>query len=277
MVRLHSLPVTVIWFILNYSSSQTIPLLAARGISRRFANTVAVHEVDIHLACGDVVGFLGLNGAGKTTTLRMLCGTLAADSGEIFIDGFDVRREPQAARARLGFLPDTPPLYPELSVDEFLRYCARLRRLPKAHITDSVERVKQQTGLESRGRQRIAGLSRGYQQRLGIAQAIIHQPTVVVLDEPTNGLDPRQIEEIRTLIAALSGHAAVLLSTHLLAEVYAVCNRVLIIHKGVIAYQSTLDALSGPDALAQTFFRITGETAGVETAGVEATKPEASR
>ncbi len=219
---------------------QAPTLLEARGISRTFGRTVAVRNLDIRLRRGDVTGFLGLNGAGKTTTLRMLCGTLAADSGVIQIDGIDLRSDPQAARARLGFLPDTPPLYPELSVDEYLTYCARLRNLPRAHIADSIQRVKIQTGLESHGAKRIAGLSRGYRQRLGIAQAIVHQPPLIVLDEPTTGLDPRQIEEIRALITALSKHAAVLLSTHLLAEVRAVCNRVAIIHAGEIAHQSAI-------------------------------------
>ncbi len=218
-------------------------LLEARGISRTFGRVVAVHKLDISLQRGDVTGFLGLNGAGKSTTLRMLCGTLAADSGEILIDGIDLRSDPQAARARLGFLPDRPPLYPELSVDEFLTYCARLRIVPRSRIADSIRRVKQQTGLESHGERRIAGLSRGYRQRLGIAQAIVHQPSVVVLDEPTTGLDPRQNEEIRALITSLSESAAVLLSTHLLAEVRAVCNRVAIIHAGEIAHQSAIGDL----------------------------------
>jgi len=218
-------------------------LLEARGISRAFGRVVAVRNLDIRLQRGDVTGFLGLNGAGKSTTLRMLCGTLAPDSGEILIDGIDLRSEPQAARARLGFLPDTPPLYPELSVDEFLAYCARLRTVPRARVADSIRRVKMQTGLESHGERRIAGLSRGYRQRLGIAQAIVHQPDVIVLDEPTTGLDPRQNEEIRALITTLSESAAVLLSTHLLAEVRAVCNRVAIIHAGEIAHQSAIGDL----------------------------------
>ena len=209
--------------------------------------------MDIALQRGDVTGFLGLNGAGKTTTMRMLCGTLAPDEGTIAIAGIDLQRDPQRARAKIGFLPDTPPLYPELTVDEYLDYSAKLRCLPKTKIPPSIERVKAQTGLEDRAKQRISGLSRGYQQRLGIAQAIIHQPSVVVLDEPTSGLDPRQIESIRTLIKSLSENAAVLLSTHLLAEVQTVCNRVVIIHEGEIVQRGEVD-----DSLEKTFFDITG-------------------
>ncbi len=186
----------------------------------------------------------------------MLCGTLAPDSGDVLIDNINLRDDPELARTKIGFLPDTPPLYPELTVDEYLDYCAKLRRMSAAEIPRGVAQVRNRTGLEVRGSQRISGLSRGYRQRLGVAQAIIHRPALLVLDEPTSGLDPRQIEEIRTLIRAQAQTSAVIFSTHLLSEARALCDRVVVIHEGEIAHQSAVD-----DSLESTFFDITGISA----------------
>ena len=237
---------------LTESPGSDIVLLNARDLCRAFDQTTAVSSVSLSLRKGEVTGFLGVNGAGKTTTMRMLCGTLAPDSGEITILGANLLTEPQTARASIGFLPDTPPLYPELTVDEYLIYCAALRRVHKSQLNGRIAGVKQQTGLADRSTARISSLSRGYRQRLGIAQAIIHQPSIVILDEPTSGLDPVQIEEIRQLIRSLASDSAVLLSTHLLAEARAVCDRVIIIHDGRIVHESSVD-----DALETTFFGIT--------------------
>ncbi|MEM7207823.1 MAG: ABC transporter ATP-binding protein [Pseudomonadota bacterium] len=216
--------------------------LRARHLSRRFGQTHAVDDLSLCVEAGEVCGFLGLNGAGKTTSLRMLCGTLAPDAGEVAIMGHDLHQQPLAARAQLGFLPDTPPLYPELTVDESLIYCAELHKVDRANIQRACESAKSKTGLLDCGSKRVSALSRGFRQRLGIAQTVVHQPAAIVLDEPTSGLDPRQIEEIRELIRSLAEDAAVLLSTHQLADVHAVCNRVAVMHNGKLAYDAAVDA-----------------------------------
>ena len=240
----------------NIEKTPPPPLLDAHNLSHQFGNTLAVQGIDIQLHRGEVTGFLGLNGAGKTTTLRMLCGTLATKTGHVTIAGQDLHTHPQLARTQLGYLPDTPPLYPELQVDEYLRYCARLHRIPKARLAESIAHTKQQTGLEQHGSHRIARLSRGYRQRVGIAQAIIHQPSVIILDEPTSGLDPRQIDEIRRLITTLSLEAAVLMSTHSIAEVHAICQRMLVLHEGKLVHQAALEQEPLED-LERTFLHLT--------------------
>ncbi|MEM7292005.1 MAG: ABC transporter ATP-binding protein [Pseudomonadota bacterium] len=212
-----------------------------------------MHELNLELWQGQVTGFLGLNGAGKTTSMRLLCGTLAPDSGSVSIAGHDLRDHPIAARAQLGYLPDTPPLYGELTVKEYLNYCAKLRGVATRDVASAVQLSCQRTGLGDYSEQRCEGLSRGYRQRLGIAQAIVHSPRVVILDEPTPGLDPRQIEEIRELIRALRASATVLLSTHLLAEVHAVCDNVIVLHDGRVVHSGPVDA-----SLETTFFSLTG-------------------
>lgn len=211
-------------------------LLKATGLNRFYGNYQAVRDVSISLHQGDIMGLLGPNGAGKTTTMDMLSGNLAPSSGHIKIKGTDLLDEPKRAKQSIGYLPEQPPVYRDLSVDEYLRYCARLHGIRRAQVSVAVERARERTGLADTGRRLIGNLSKGFQQRVGIAQAIVHEPDVIILDEPTVGLDPIQIHEIRKLIRELGTRHGVILSTHILPEVQTVCNRILILFEGRIAY-----------------------------------------
>jgi ABC-2 type transport system ATP-binding protein len=217
--------------------------ISARGLTRSFGGRVAVNNITLELRRGEVLGFLGPNGAGKTTTMQMLTGNLAPTHGAVSICGIDLLEKPTAAKARFGYLPEVPPLYRELTVDEYLRLAARLHRVPRAMLSDAVARARQRCGLVKVGAKLIGTLSKGYQQRVGIAQAIVHAPDVVILDEPTVGLDPNQIREIRALIRELGGTHSVILSTHILPEVEMLCDRVQIMHHGNIVYSDTIAAL----------------------------------
>jgi ABC-2 type transport system ATP-binding protein len=221
----------------------TASILSARGLFRSFGSHVAVNNVTLELRRGEVLGFLGPNGAGKTTTMHMLTGNLAPSRGEISVCGIDLLAEPAAAKARIGYAPEVPPLYRELTVDEYLQLAARLHRVPRARRAAALGAAKRRCGLAEAGRRLIGTLSRGYQQRVGIAQAIVHMPDVVVLDEPTVGLDPNQIREVRSLIRELGVGHSVILSTHILPEVEAVCDRVQIMHHGEIVYSDTIAGL----------------------------------
>ena len=217
--------------------------LSARHLTRRYGNALAVAELDLELKRGEVLGLLGPNGAGKSTTMQMLTGNLAPSSGSVSICGIDLLEKPKLAKAKIGYLPETPPLYRELTVDEFLIFCGRLHRVPRDELPQAVKQTKARCGLSDMGRRLIAHLSKGYQQRVGIAQAILHQPDVVILDEPTVGLDPNQIREIRTLIRELGGNHSVILSTHILPEVEAICDRVQIMHRGKIVFADSIEGL----------------------------------
>ena len=218
--------------------------LAAHNLSRRFGNRQVIHNVSLELKRGEVLGLLGHNGAGKSTTLQMLTGCLlpngvGGNESGIEICGIDLLRRPEQAKAQIGYLPETPPLYRELSVDDYLIFAARLRGMPSDAAAAALTRTKQRCGLEAAGKKIIGTLSKGYQQRIGIAQAIIHSPAVVVLDEPTVGLDPTQIRDIRALIRELGDSGSVILSTHLLGEVESVCDRVEIMQHGRLIYSDT--------------------------------------
>ncbi|MGD8577050.1 MAG: ATP-binding cassette domain-containing protein [Thiohalophilus sp.] len=219
-------------------------LISVEHLYRRYANLLAVNDVSFQLARGEVLGFLGPNGAGKTSTMQMITGNLAPTSGRILIDGIDLLDRPKQAKAEIGYLPEQPPLYRELTVDEYLRFCARLNRLRRDAVSQAVDRAKQRCGLEQVGKRLINNLSKGYQQRVGIAQAIIHSPQVVVLDEPTVGLDPIQIREIRQLIRELGQEHGVILSTHILPEVQMTCDRVQIINRGQLVFSDNIDNLN---------------------------------
>ena len=218
--------------------------VSARNLRRIYGDIEVVAGLSFDVQRGEVLGFLGPNGAGKSTTMRMISGTLAPSAGQVLIDGLDILGEPKAAKERLGYLPERPPLYKDLTVDEYLSYCARLRGLVRAKLTAAVAKAKDRCGLADCGHRLIGNLSKGYQQRVGIAQAIVHSPAVVILDEPTVGLDPIQIREIRRLIRELGGDHSVILSTHILPEVQAVCDRLQIMHQGRLVLNQDVGELA---------------------------------
>ncbi len=215
-------------------------LLQVEHLTRRYGDHTAVCDLSFVLERREVLGFLGPNGAGKSTCLRMITGNLAPDAGQVRIQGIELSREPLQAKARIGYLPERPPLYPDMRVSEYLEYSARLHRVPRAETASAVTEAKHRCGLKTVGRKLIRKLSKGYQQRVGIAQAILHRPQLIVLDEPTVGLDPIQIREIRGLIRELGQERGVLLSSHLLPEVQSVCSRVVILHQGRMVHQAAV-------------------------------------
>jgi len=240
--------------------------LSVRGLCRYFGTRVAVHEINLELKRGDVLGLLGPNGAGKTTLMRMLTGNLAPSAGSVEICGIDLLGNPSEAKARMGYLPEIPPLYRELTVNEYLEFAARLHRVSNARIRFMVNRVIHRCGLNDTGKRLIGSLSKGYQQRVGIAQAIIHDPDIIILDEPTVGLDPNQMREIRDLIRELGAERSVIFSTHILSEVESVCDRVQIMHEGRTVFS---DSIGGSKqnklSLEEVFVRFTVDTGNSET------------
>ena len=232
--------------------------ILAQGLCRDFGNRAAVCKVNLELRRGEVLGFLGPNGAGKTTTMRMLTGNLAPSAGSVTICGIDMLDRPRDAKSRIGYLPEAPPLYRELRVDEYLLLAAKLHRVDSAILHPALVKTKQRCGLSDVGRQLIGLLSKGYQQRVGIAQAIIHNPDVIILDEPTAGLDPNQMREIRALIRELGVEHSVILSTHILSEVEAVCDRVQIMHQGRMVFNDSIDGVKQKQtSLEEVFSQLT--------------------
>lgn len=217
-------------------------LLSVDQISRRFGPAVALEGLSFDLERGEVLGLLGLNGAGKSTALRILAGTLAPSSGRLSLTGHDLQRAARRARSRLGYLPERAPLYSEMRVDDYLRFVGRLRQIAVRDLPAALERVKHDCGLTEIGHRLLGRLSKGYRQRVGIAQAIIHQPDVVILDEPADGLDPVQIREMRGLIRRIAAAAAVIVSSHALTEIQASCTRAIILHRGRPLHEASLSA-----------------------------------
>ncbi len=215
--------------------------ISARNLTRSFGKRRIIHDLSLELKRGEVLGLLGQNGAGKSTTLQMLTGCLLPDSGEIDICDISLKKNPAQAKTHMGYLPESPPLHRELSVETYLRFAARLRGMHEDDIDSAMTDAIRRCGLESARRKLIATLSKGYQQRVGIAQAIVHRPDVIILDEPTVGLDPSQIRDIRQLIRELGNTGSVILSTHLLSEVESVCDRVEILQNGRLIYGDSSD------------------------------------
>nr|WP_321573902.1 ATP-binding cassette domain-containing protein [Paenibacillus sp. P13VS] len=207
-------------------------MLEVKQVSKVYDGRRGVHQLDFTMERGEIVGFLGPNGAGKTTTMRMITGYLQPTAGSIVVDGQSVHDQGRAVRSKIGYLPETPPLYPDMTVQSYLKFVANLRDVPAREIKLRVSEMVSRLGLQEREKQLVRGLSKGYKQRLGLAGAIIHKPDLLVLDEPTSGLDPNQIMEIRDLIRELGENHTVLLSTHILPEVSTLCNRMLIINQG---------------------------------------------
>jgi ABC-2 type transport system ATP-binding protein len=219
-------------------------LIDVTHLSRHYGPIQAVSDISFTVSRGEVLGFLGPNGAGKSTTMQMITGNLAPSHGAVKICGIDLLDQPKAAKAQIGYLPEQPPVYRELTVDEYLTFCARINRIPGNQIAAALTRAKERCGLVEVSGRLIGNLSKGYQQRVGIAQAIIHSPAIVVLDEPTVGLDPIQIREIRSLIRELSQEHGVILSTHILPEVQMTCDRVQIISRGHLVYSDSMANLN---------------------------------
>jgi ABC-2 type transport system ATP-binding protein len=215
-------------------------LLTTNQLSRRFADTQVVSPIDLQLERGDILGLLGPNGAGKSTIMRMLSGDLAPSGGTINICGEDLLTRPTHAKRFIGYLPERPPLHHDQTVDEYLWDCTHLHGMKRAQSREAREQTKKRCGLEQTGRRLIRKLSKGFQQRVGLAQAIIHNPRVIILDEPTDGLDPVQIRQVRELIQELAQEKGVILSSHILPEIEATCNRVTILQQGKSVYSGEI-------------------------------------
>lgn len=207
-------------------------LIEVKDLVKRYGNHNAVDHLSFTVADGQIFGFLGPNGAGKSTTMNIITGYLAATEGDVIIEGHNILDEPEAARRCIGYLPELPPLYPDMTVLEYLRFCGELKQLPRDHRDDQVAQAVSLTHLEEMSNRLIRNLSKGYRQRVGLAQAILGFPKIIILDEPTVGLDPKQVVEIRELIRHLAKDHTVLISSHILSEIRAVCDHVLIIRKG---------------------------------------------
>lgn len=216
-------------------------IVSVRDLSHRYSVQWAVKDVSFDITERGVMGLLGSNGAGKSTTMNIICGVLNQTKGDVFIGGINLRENPVEAKRHIGFLPQKPPLYTDLTVDEYLTHCASLRDVPPMDIKRAVDIVKDKCSITHFSKRLIKNLSGGYQQRVGIAQSIVHNPKFVVLDEPTNGLDPNQIVEIRSLIREIAENHSVLLSTHILSEVQAICNRINMIENGSLVFSGTQD------------------------------------
>ncbi|MCB0795193.1 MAG: ATP-binding cassette domain-containing protein [Flavobacteriales bacterium] len=213
------------------------------ALTKRYGDQVAVDRVDLDVRTGEVVGFLGPNGAGKTTTMKAICGLIVPDHGQITVGGTPVTKDPNSVRANIGYLPENNPLYEDMPVLDLLQFTARIQGVPESRVKDRVGAMVKECGLEQEKHKIVGELSKGYRQRVGLAQAMVHDPQVLILDEPTTGLDPNQIVEIRELIRSLGQSKTVILSTHILPEVEATCDRILIIDRGRIVANGTPKAL----------------------------------
>ena len=255
-------------------------MIEVQNLTKRYGRVTAVDDISFRVERGEILGFLGPNGAGKTTTMRILTGYMPATEGKAIVAGFDVFEQPVEAKRRTGYLPETPPLYPDMSIVEYLAFVAKIKGVPAADQRQRVRAVMERTRVTDMANRLCSKLSKGYKQRVGLAQALIHNPDVLILDEPTAGLDPKQIIETRELIKALAGDHTIILSTHILPEVSQTCQRVVIINKGRVVAVDTPDNLkarlggsetmyvqvdaSGADAAA-TLGRIIGVTRVTES------------
>src|ERR1700722_8198089 len=231
-------------------------IVKIEGLSHRYSRAWAIRDISFEINQTGIVGLLGSNGAGKSTTMNILCGVLNQTEGRVLIDETDIRQNPERAKKSIGFLPQNAPLYLDFTVDEYLTYCAHLRLIKKEEIKKAVQTVKERCGVAHFSKRLIGNLSGGYRQRVGIAQAIIHKPKLVVLDEPTNGLDPNQILEVRSLIKEIARERSVIFSSHILAEIQATCKDIIMIEDGRIVFQDTMEAFNNyisPNSLVVSF------------------------
>ncbi len=219
-------------------------MIEVSGLTKLYGPRAAVSNLSFTVNAGEVVGFLGPNGAGKSTTMKILTGFMPASSGSVTVNGFDVFDRPIEVKRSVGYLPENPPVYLEMIVEDYLEFAARIHDVPKAQLKSAVDTALQKTGLTQVRKRIIGNLSKGYRQRVGLAQALVHNPKVLILDEPTVGLDPVQIIEIRELIKSLAGQHTVILSSHILPEVTATCQRIIVINKGQIVAQDSIERLT---------------------------------
>ena len=240
-------------------------MIEVQHLTKRYGRVTAVEDVSFRVERGEVLGFLGPNGAGKTTTMRILTGYMPATEGKAMVAGFDVFDQPIEAKRRTGYLPETPPLYPDMSVVEYLDFVAKVKGVPSGERRQRMQQIMERTRIADVATRLTGRLSKGYRQRVGLAQALIHNPDVLILDEPTAGLDPKQIIETRELIKALAGDHTIILSTHILPEVSQTCQRVVIINKGQVVAVDTPDNLTARLRGSETMY------VQVDAAGVDAT------
>lgn len=240
-------------------------MIEVSNLVKKYGDFTAVHGITFTVPKGQILGLLGPNGAGKTTTMKILSCFMPATTGDVKVAGFDVFDDPMEVKKRVGYLPENPPLYLEMRVREYIEYVAALKQLPKARLKERVDFVSEHCGLTVNANRVIGTLSKGFKQRVGIAQALVHDPEVVILDEPTVGLDPVQIVEIRNLIKGLAQSHTVILSTHILPEVVMTCDRVLLINRGRVLADGSVQSLThgGGESLEQAYLRIISSDPGM--------------
>jgi ABC-2 type transport system ATP-binding protein len=241
----------------------SVAMIEVNKLVKKYGSHQALREISFKVNKGEIVGLLGPNGAGKSTTMKILSGFMPATSGEVIVAGHDIVDEALDVKRKVGYLPEHPPVYPELRVREYLDYVASIKQVPSSERPERLDYIIERCGLKSRAGQIIGTLSKGYQQRVGIAQALVHNPEVVILDEPTVGLDPVQIVEIRNLIRSLANSHTVILSTHILPEVVMTCSRVLLINMGTILVDGSVESLThgSGESLEQAYLRIVSQDA----------------
>ena len=252
------------------------PIVKVENLSHRYSVQWAVRDINFEISQTGIVGLLGSNGAGKSTIMNIICGVLSQTEGDVYIDGINLRKDPVGAKQNIGFLPQKPPLYGDLTVDEYLTYAAQLRQMDPKDIPAALEVAKEKCGITHFSKRLIKNLSGGYQQRVGIAQSIIHNPKLVVMDEPTNGLDPNQILDVRSLIKDIAKDRAVLVSTHILSEVQATCDRIMMIEHGSVVFTGTIDDFDNyiePDTFVITLTNAPLEEDIMKVPGVTDVKP----
>ena len=234
-------------------------MIKVEGLTKRYGDVTAIEDLSFQVEKGEIVGFLGPNGAGKTTTMRIITGFLPSTEGIVTVSGHDIFEKQMEVKKKIGYLPAHPPLYADMTVAGSLQFVSKIKGLPRSARADAIDRMLERCGLKDVRKKIIGKLSKGYRQRVGMAQAMIHDPEVLILDEPTIGLDPKQIIEIRELVKSLAGDQTIILSTHILPEVTMICQRCLIIDQGRIVADDSLEALTAQGSLESVFLKLTTE------------------
>ena len=234
-------------------------MIKVEGLTKRYGDVTAIEDLSFQVEKGEIVGFLGPNGAGKTTTMRIITGFLPSTDGTVSVAGHDIFEKPMEVKKKIGYLPEHPPLYADMTVAGYLKFVSKIKGVPRSARADAIDRMVERCGLKDVRKKIIGKLSKGYRQRVGLAQAMIHDPQVLILDEPTIGLDPKQIIEIRELVKSLAGDQTIILSTHILPEVTMICQRCLIIDQGRIVADDSLEALTAQGSLESVFLKLTTE------------------